>query len=136
MRFAHILHGSCLHKTSVYITQKSLILQFIPDTLPNLRHTTKSLRPASTEATHEVIRRISTKTVPAIRTDTLGLFLGLSDFLFELGGTGVDELELGELGVEDADDLCQLQSSQHFVAWKVWESTYRIIRLARLAERL
>jgi hypothetical protein len=74
-----------------------------------LRNTTEALRPASTEAAHEVIRRISTESVPAICADALGFLLSLGDFLFELGGAGVDELELGELGVEDADDLCQLR---------------------------
>jgi hypothetical protein len=34
MRSAHILHDSCFHKTSVYITQKSQTLQFIPDPYP------------------------------------------------------------------------------------------------------
>jgi hypothetical protein len=111
MRSVHISHDAYFLKTSVYITQKKPDHPIHPNSLSNLRHTTKSLSPASTEAAHEVIRRISTKTVPAIRTDTLSLLLGLCDFLFELGGAGVDELELGKLGVEDADNFCQLQSS-------------------------
>lgn len=71
----------------------------------NLRHTTKTLCPPSTETAVKVLCRIRAQAVPAIVTDTLSFALGLCDFFLELRGSGVDELELCELGVEDADDL-------------------------------
>jgi hypothetical protein len=73
-----------------------------------LRRTAKTLRPAATETPVKVFGGISAQAVPAIGTDALCFLLGLGDLVLQLRGTRVDELELGELGVEDADNLCEL----------------------------
>jgi hypothetical protein len=73
-----------------------------------LRHATKALRPAATEAPVKVLGGICAQTVPAIGTDALSFLLGLGDLVLQLRGTRVDELELRQLGVEDANDLCKL----------------------------
>lgn len=57
----------------------------------------------------KVIRRIGAQSVPAISAaDSAALLLRLVDLVLQLGGARVDELELRELCVEDADDLCEL----------------------------
>lgn len=73
---------------------------------PSLRMTTVPLHRVSAEAPVEVIRRVCAEAVPAVGADSAGLFLRLVDLVLQLRGAGVNELELGELGVEDADDLC------------------------------
>jgi hypothetical protein len=73
-----------------------------------LRCTAKALRPAATETPVKVFGGICAQAVPAIGTDALCFLLGLGDLVLQLRGTRVDELELGELGVEDANNLCEL----------------------------
>jgi hypothetical protein len=74
----------------------------------HLRVTAVTLRPVAAEAPVEIFGRIRAQSVPAICTDNAAFLLRLADLLLQLRGTGIDELELRELGVEDADDLCEL----------------------------
>ena len=74
----------------------------------HLRMTTVTLRPVAAEAPVEVLGWVCAQAVPAVRTDDAAFLLRLADLLLQLRGTGVDELELRELSVEDADDLCEL----------------------------
>lgn len=67
-----------------------------------------ALHPVAAEAPVEVICRICAQTIPTIGTDSATLLLCLVDLLLQLRGTGVNELELRELAVEDTDDLCEL----------------------------
>jgi hypothetical protein len=78
-------------------------------TMYALRHTAKALRPSTTVAPVKVLGGVRTKSLPATRTRAVRLLLRLVDLLLELRSARVDELELRELGVEDADDLCKLQ---------------------------
>ena len=73
-----------------------------------LRVTAVALRPVAAEAPVEVLGWICAQAIPAICTNNAAFLLCLADLLLQLRGTGVDELELRELGVEDADDLCEL----------------------------
>jgi hypothetical protein len=82
--------------------------RFISSTAHSLRNTTKPLRPSTAEAPVEVLRRVRAKSLPAIGTSAVRLLLRLGDLFLKLRGAGVDELELRELGVEDANDLCEL----------------------------
>lgn len=75
----------------------------------NLLDASKSFRPSTPEATHKIVRRIRAESMPAIRTNTLCLLLCLVDFLPQRSGARINELELGKLCVEDADDLGQLR---------------------------
>lgn len=103
--------------------------------------TTIPLHPVTTETPVEVICRVCTQAVPAVGADSAALFLRLGNLLLQLRGAGVDELELRELGVEDADDLCELCGVSNFVVEVNGDrqqgvGTYRIVGLAGLAEGL
>lgn len=69
---------------------------------------TVPLNPIATEAPVEVICRVCTQTIPSVGANSTALLLRLVDLLLQLRSAGVDELELRELGVEDADDLGEL----------------------------
>jgi hypothetical protein len=73
----------------------------------HLRHPTKPLGSPAPKAPIEVLGRIASQPTPPIRAYALALLLRAVDFLLQLHGARVDELELRKLAVKHTDHLRQ-----------------------------
>lgn len=69
---------------------------------------TIALASVPTETPIKVVRRVGAEAIPATGAHCAAFLLRLVDFILQLRGARVNELELRELSVEDADDLCEL----------------------------
>lgn len=93
------------HKPSP--TQPSSNIRTVPQATHS-RNTTKPIRPSTPKTPIKICTRIRAQAIPAIRANMLRVLLRLSNLRLQLRCAGVDELELGELRVEDADDFGEL----------------------------
>ena len=99
-----VSHGDA--KTPNRAVQPIPNISYLASTL--LSVATITLDPVAAEAPVKVVCWICAQAIPAVCADRSALLVGLVDFVLQLRGAGVDELELRELRVEDADDLCKL----------------------------